>query len=230
MWINNLARAKKITILGKNENQKIGVFLITLSERERERIVFQRLKTGFVRSAEIWQANFPSVEVENVSEIGRSGLGLQSLLSSFQISKVMTTAAALGSFSTAMRIALLESNKRRLYGARLHAIPHVRAILARSIVNLWIGENVARFAIAMANQKNRNLWLISCVAKSFVPCLAEKTVRELGVLMGARGHWEDNGWFHGAFNRIARDISFPRLVHTSSVVCRSHIALSLIHI
>ena len=79
----------------------------------------------------------------------------------------------------------------------------------------------------MANQKNRNLWLISCVAKSFVPCLAEKTVRELGVLMGARGHWEDNGWFHGAFNRIARDISFPRLVHTSSVVCRSHIARSI---
>ena len=192
MWINNLARARNVTILGKNGAQELGIYLATLSDLEKEKVEFQRLHTGFVRSAEIWQANFPSVEVESVSEIGRPGVGLQSLLTSFQISKVMTTAASLGSFSTAMRIALLESNKRQLYGEELHAIPHVRAILEQSIANLWIGENIARFSIAMANQKYRNFWLISCLAKSFVPWLAEKTVRELGVPMGARGHWEDN--------------------------------------
>jgi alkylation response protein AidB-like acyl-CoA dehydrogenase len=231
-WIvNNVGRGAAITLFARTDPaggpRGFSLFLLRRSDLDTESFSpLPRVKPMGVRSCEIGGLRFADCRVPEEARIGALGSGFESTLKSFQVTRTMIPALSLGAADTALRATLDFALSRRLYGDTVFAIPHARTVLVNAFVDLLLCDCVLISAARGLHSSTAQQSVTSAVAKVFVASRAERAVRDLAVILGARYYLREGHWF-GVFQKIVRDLPVVSVGHAGTHVCLYSLGLQL---
>lgn len=164
--------------------------------------------------------------VPDSARVGQPGRGLEIALKSSHPVRIMITGIALGCADTALRLALDFSTRREIFGRRVVDVPYSRRKLVESFADLLLCDVVSYCAARslQAAPDQSSVW--SATAKYLVPTMLDRTVGELGVVLGAR-HYLRSHPRYGAFQKAKRDLLVANFADGNTVVNLKNIALQL---
>lgn len=164
--------------------------------------------------------------VPDSARIGEPGRGLEIALKSSHPVRIMITGIALGCADTALRLALDFTTRREIFGRRVVDVPYSRRKLVESFADLLLCDVVSYCAARslQAAPDQSSVW--SATAKYLVPTMLDRTVGELGVVLGAR-HYLRSHPHYGAFQKAKRDLLVANFADGNTVVNLKSIALQL---
>lgn len=220
--INNATRSCALTVFARTSEKGgprgFSLFLVEKEAAARESFsCLPKVRTHGVRGADISGIRFDEMPVPAEARVGAEGAGLEVMLKGFQLTRTMIAGLSLGAADTALGVTLDFACARRLYGDTVFAIPHVRALLCESFIDLLICE-CASVVIARSFQvEPEQMSVRSAVAKFFVPTTVEGIIRKLSVILGARQYLRQEHC-EGVFQKIYRDNALLSLFDGSTVV------------
>ncbi|MGB8699917.1 MAG: acyl-CoA dehydrogenase [Thermosynechococcaceae cyanobacterium] len=231
--INNATRSKAMTIFAKTDQQagprNFSVFLIEkegLDPTSYQHL--KKIKTHGIRGADISGIRFNQCLIPKASMVGKPGMGLESTLKGFQITRTLCASLSLGAADTALRSTLAFADSRQLYGDRIFSIPVVQQQLVDAFVDIMICECVAISAARAIHVVPEQMSVWSAVVKYFVPTMAENLIQDLSRILGARYYLRESHW-DGIFQKMVRDNAIVSLFDGSTSVNLYAIALSQKH-
>ncbi len=233
--INNAGRAHFGIVLARHADaaSNNGVEGLVLAQVDLKRgrsenlSMWQRVPLSFVRTAEVGRITLGGVRVGPEDVIARDRVALNNLLEGFEFSKIMVSSLAIGAFDTALRLALKEVQERRLYKDAIIKLPHVRDIVVRSFLTHLGAQCLTRLALIGASATPDRLWARANACKAYCGGMLERAAAELSTVMGTRTFVR--GRVTSMFEKIERDLAFPRQIHSSAVVCLHHLTPGLRH-
>ncbi|MEU5726965.1 acyl-CoA dehydrogenase family protein [Micromonospora sp. NPDC047738] len=203
--VGNATRARFVTVLARTGEHDLSLALVDkqqLSDGAVRNLPFVR--TLGLKGHDLSGVEFHDAVLPGDALVGPPGIGVTQVLKTLQITRTAIAAMSLGVMDAVLRMGLGYAMDRRLYGDRIFAIPIIRHQLVQEHVNLFIGEcttlPISR-ALVLAPER-LSLW--SAIAKYLVPVMAEETVHNVGVVMGARSYLRE-GVASGAFQKLQRD-------------------------
>jgi len=207
--IGNAARCAALTVMARTRDEagprSLSLFLVDKSALDPHSFEhLPRIKTHGVRGAHVSGIRFKESFVSDDSLIGGEGTALEQTLKAFQLTRVIIPALALGAADTALRATLDFARTRKLYGARVSALPQVRRTLVEAFIDLLIGDCLTTACARAVQQTPEQMRLYSAVVKYYVPTSLEETIDRLGVVLGARHYLREEHW-HGIFQKLLRD-------------------------
>ncbi|MEO3743398.1 acyl-CoA dehydrogenase family protein [Plantactinospora sp. B5E13] len=207
--INNATRARWICLLARTD-PKGGArgFSLLLVDKEAlpagaYRCLPDALTHG-VRGANISGIGFHDARVPADAVVGPPGTGLEIALKSFQITRTLCAGMSLGLADRALRIATDFAVAHRLYGRALVDLPHAGRTLAEAYADGFVAEAVALVSTRGIQALPGELSVASAVVKYLVPTRTDRTVAELGQVLGARAMLTE-GFADGGFQKTQRD-------------------------
>lgn len=176
-----------------------------------------RIRTLGLRGHDMAGMVFADCPLPASALLGRTGRGMEMVLTTLQYTRTMIAAMALGAADTALRLALGWGRDRRLYGQPIIAIPAVRTMLLGSFLDLLIAECVAMVTARALTVAPRRTSLWAAVTKYLVPNLCERIVRDAAVVLSARSYLRE-GIAGGIFQKIARDVAITSIFEGTQLV------------
>jgi alkylation response protein AidB-like acyl-CoA dehydrogenase len=158
--------------------------------------------------------------------IGPEGSGFALLHRTLTVTRTLCAGLALGATDTALRLVADFALRRRLYGAPAIELPHVRRVLAGAFAELLLLESVTTVA-ARSVQAGISPVFVSALAKYVVPTVAERLVRDLAEVLGARFFLRD-GHPWALFQKVQRDLAIVSVFEGNTAVNLSLIAARLV--
>ena len=207
--IGNAVRCAALTVMARTRDEagprSLSLFLVDKSALDPQSFEhLPRLKTHGVRGAHVSGIRFKESFVSEESLIGGEGTALEQTLKAFQLTRAVIPALVLGAADTALRATLDFARSRKLYGARVTALPQVRRTLVEAFLDLLIGDCLTTACARAVQQTPEQMRLYSAVVKYYVPQSLEETIERLGVVLGARHYLREEHW-HGIFQKLLRD-------------------------
>lgn len=181
----------------------------------------EKLKTLGIRGADISGIIFKSFQQEN-SLIGKPGAGLEIVLKTMQISRLLCASFSLGAADTTLRSALDFSIKRKLYGKEILKLPAVAQKLEASYQKLLMMEAFTLVTSRMVTMAPECMSLYSAVSKFYVTQLADDIIRSSSEVIGARFYLRDSEY--GLTQKMMRDHRVVSLFDGNSDVNKAIIA------
>lgn len=224
--INNAGHASAATVTARTGEGFRGLTLFLLDRAdagEGQWSVLPKIRTHGLRGSAFGGITLAGIPAKDTDVIGKTGEGLEILLQTLQITRVLVGSFALGALDTCLRAALAFARSRRLYGAAITGLEPVARRLADAYAEILIGETVARGACRAAHLAPRQLPLMSACVKYLVPQLATDSIESLSVVLGARSYVAGEHW-HGIFEKMRRDCAVTTLFDGSSPVNLNAIA------
>ncbi|MEE6259644.1 acyl-CoA dehydrogenase family protein [Plantactinospora sonchi] len=207
--INNATRARWICLLARTD-PKGGArgFSLLLVDKEAlpagaYRCLPDALTHG-VRGANISGIGFHDARVPADAVVGPPGAGLEIALKSFQITRTLCAGMSLGLADRALRIATGFAAGHRLYGRPLIELPHAGRTLAEAYADGFVAEATALVSTRGIQALPGELSVASAVVKYLVPTRTDRTVTELGQVLGARAMLTED-FADGGFQKTQRD-------------------------
>jgi alkylation response protein AidB-like acyl-CoA dehydrogenase len=207
--INNATRSDLLCVLARTGAEG-GPRAFSLFLVDKRRIgaagfsTLPKVPTHGIRGADISGLTLTGAEVDTGAMVGPEGSGLETVLKTLQLTRIVCVALSLGAADHALSLAAEFTAGRELYGARLAELPHVHRSLGRSYARLFAAEAVSFAAARAIHTLTAELSVISAVAKAYVPEQIDALVADCGELLGARAFMA--GVFaDGRFQKLERD-------------------------
>lgn len=224
--INNASRADLVCVLARTDPaggpRGFSLLLVdksVLSEGSHRPL--PKVRTHGVRGADISGIAFdnPDVPADIPADalVGAEGAGLEIVLKGFQITRTLCSAMSLGMADHALRIATEFAAGHRMYQRSLIDLPHARRTLAEAYADLLVAEAVSLVATRGIHALPGELSVVSAVVKYLVPTTIERTIAELGQVLGARSLLTE-AYADGRFQKLQRDHRIVGIFDGSTVV------------
>lgn len=226
--VNNATRGNLLCVLARTDPaggpRGFTVFLIDKRATAAGTVrPLPKMPTHGIRGADISGVEFHQARVPAHALIGTVGGGLELVLKSLQLTRIVCVSLSLGAGDHALGLLRRFLSERRLYGRDLADLPHVRVTAGRAVAHQFLAEAVAHTAARAAHQVPEELSVVSAVAKAFVPTLVQGQLRLIGDLLGARGFLTDVEGY-GGFAKLERDHHVVPLFDGSTWVNRAGLA------
>lgn len=218
--INNAGHASAATVAARTGEGFRGLTLFLLQRAAAagdQWSMLPRIETHGLRGSALGGIAFSGFPAADADVVGRTGGGLEILLETLQITRMLVASFALGGLDTCLRAALEFARSRRLYGASIDQMEPVARRLVDAYADLLIGETVAHAACRAAHAAPGQLPLMSACVKYLVPQMACDGIESLAVVLGARSYLAEEHW-HGIFEKMRRDVAVTPLFDGSSPV------------
>jgi len=218
--INNAGHASGATVAARTGDGVRGLtlFLLTPAAADGGRWTpLPKVSTHGLRGSAFGGITFAGLTARDTDVIGRPGQGLEILLHTLQMTRVLVAGFALGALDTCLAAAVSFARSRRLYGAEIIELEPVARRLVDAYTDLLIGETVARGACRAVQLCPDQLPLTSACVKYLVPQMAIDGIESLSVVLGARSYLAGGHW-SGIFEKMRRDCAVTALFDGSSPV------------
>ncbi|AWT45257.1 MULTISPECIES: acyl-CoA dehydrogenase family protein [Streptomyces] len=229
--VNNATRGNLMCVLARTEPSggARGFSLFVIDRRATPAGTVRplpKMPTHGIRGADISGLEFDEARVPAHALVGTVGGGLELVLKSLQLTRIVCVSLSLGAGDHALALLRRFLGERRLYGRYLADLPHARDVAGRAVARQFLAETVAHTAARAAHQIPEQLSVVSAVAKAFVPGLIQGQLRLVGDLLGARGFLTEVEGY-GAFAKLERDHQVVPLFDGSTWVNRAGLAAVL---
>lgn len=223
--INNATRGDALTVLARTDSRggPRGFSLFYCDKRDL--CGYQHLPkiaTHGIRGADISGIRFERCAVPGSARIGELGQGLEIIMKSLQVSRVLVPALSLGALDAGLRQVLAFARSRRIGSGHVAQLPHARRILIESFIELLIADAVVRCGARSIHVLPERLAVHSAVVKYLVPSRVDAALHRLAVLLGARHYLRGS-----PFEKLLRDHALVALFDGSTVVNLSALAQEL---
>lgn len=220
--INNATRGKALSVLAMNENQVLNVHFIKKSDDYQGTFKnIDKLKTLGIRGADISGIEFTEFSQVN-SQIGKAGQGLEIILKTMQVSRLLCASFSLGASDTTLRRAFEFAQARILYGKPIIEIPAVWEKLQKSFQDLLIIEAFSLVCARMVTMNPEVMSLYSAFSKFYTTKIADQIILRSTEVLGARFYIRDSEF--GITQKMMRDHRVVSLFDGNSDVNISIIA------
>ena len=232
--IGNPRRASTLVIFARTnpEGGPRGFSTFMVEKRELPESAYSYLpkfRTHGIRGHEMSGISFDNCPLSPGALLSTPGSGLENLLKSSQVSRIIVTATCLGAVDTALRTTLRFALTRKLYGHTVFAMGPAQRVLVDAFLDLMICDCVAIAATRSLHEAPDQMSVGSAVTKYFVPTTSDQTIRNLATVLGARYYLrEGHDW--GIFEKILRDCAIISVGHLSSTINLSHLASQLLQL
>ncbi|WP_037686456.1 acyl-CoA dehydrogenase family protein [Streptomyces durhamensis] len=221
--INNATRGDLVCVLARTapEGGSRGFSVLMIDKRGLEPGSFRTLPAARlhgIRGADISGVAFTGAEVDRSALIGAEGDGLEIVLKSLQLTRILCAALSLGALDQALDMATGYALARHNHGTPLVELPQSRRLLARSYADLLTAEALTVFAARALHTLPGELSTVSAVTKFLVPTLAEQALGRLSRLVGTRSLLLGDTFEHGRFQKVLRDHRIVGIFDGSSVI------------
>jgi len=201
--INNATKGKALSVLTKNENDVLNVYFVQKNKKYSGSFTnIPKILTLGIRGADISGIEFHQFSQEG-SLLGRPGQGLEIILKTMQISRLLCSSFSLGASDTILRRALEFSLERKLYGKEIIHIPAVSSKLLISYEKLLLIEAFSLMCARFVTMCPEVLSLYSAVSKYYVTKLADEIILSCTEVIGGRFYIRDSQY--GIAQKIMRD-------------------------
>ncbi|MFC0433346.1 acyl-CoA dehydrogenase family protein [Kutzneria buriramensis] len=223
--INNGTRAPLVCLLARTsaEGGSRGFSLFLVDKRELPPSAYSHLpkeRTHGVRGVDISGMTFHGAHIPPGALIGDVGAGIEIVLKTMQLTRIVAVSLSLGAADHALRLAGSFLRRRRLYGRGLAELPAVRTTLGEVAASALLSEVVAMVAARGVHTISTEMSVITSITKALVPTLGDELLRQVGELLGARGVLLDV-FADGAFEKLSRDHRIVAIFDGSTVVNRN---------
>lgn len=228
--INNATRAWALSVFARTGDPGPRGFSLFFVEKSRLPAgaceALPKVPTLGIRGADISGVRFRGCDVGPDALIGAPGSGLELAMKSLQVSRTLVPSLALGLAETALRTTLAWARRRRLYGAPILDIPHVRSTLAEAYLDYLTCDALLHVAARGLHVTPEQQSLCAAVVKSVVPATIEEAIRRLAIVLGSR-HFLRTGHDGGIFQKILREVGLIALFDGSTVINLGAVALQM---
>lgn len=224
--INNASRADLVCVLARTDPaggpRGFSLLLVDKSVLPAgSHRPLPKVRTHGVRGADISGIAFdnPDVPADIPADalVGAEGAGLEIVLKGFQITRTLCSAMSLGMADHALRIATEFAAGHRMYQRSLIDLPHARRTLAEAYADVLTAEAVSLVATRSIHALPSELSVVSAVVKYLVPTTIERTIADLGQVLGARSLLTES-YADGRFQKLQRDHRIVGIFDGSTVV------------
>ncbi|MEQ9407214.1 MAG: acyl-CoA dehydrogenase [Fuerstiella sp.] len=176
-----------------------------------------KILTHGLRGSDVSGIAFDKCSIPADSLLGGTGLGLETALKGFQVTRTLCAAFSLGAGDTALRTTLEFAQQRTLYNELVVELPHASSVLSDAFLDLLICDCVTISGLRAFHAVPGQISVWSAVVKYFVPTTIEAMIQNLSVVMGARYYMRnEHEW--GTFQRVLRDAAIISVFDGSTVV------------
>ncbi|WP_058042025.1 acyl-CoA dehydrogenase family protein [Streptomyces roseifaciens] len=223
--INNATRGRYLCVLARTADAG-GPRGFSLLLVDKTRLApgsyrtLPKVRTHGIRGADISGIVFDGAVVPGTALVGESGAGVETVLTSLQLTRTLCTSLSLGALDHGLDIAVRYARSRVLYGRTLAELPRVRRILGRAAATLAVAESVVDVAARSIHTLTSELSVVSAVTKALVPSLVQDSLDTLAELLGVRGFLSES-YADGAFAKLERDHRIVAVFDGSTAVNRS---------
>ncbi|GAA3873112.1 acyl-CoA dehydrogenase [Streptomyces sedi] len=176
-----------------------------------------RTATVGMRGLPLAGVEFTDCPLGDDAVVGAPGQGLQTALTSFQVTRIALPAVLAGALDTGLRLAVRHLAGRRLYGASALRIPAVRRLLAGAYADLLLSETVTAVAARGAHLTPGESSVHAAGAKYLVTGTLLGAFDDLATAMGAHGYLRAGDT--AFFQKLLRDIRAAQVLHASRAAC-----------
>ena len=178
-----------------------------------------RFHTTGMRGVELGGLEFRDCPIPADAVLGAPGLGVETALRSFQVTRTALPAMTAGILETGLEVTARFADERVLYGRPLAGMPYIRSILANAFTDLLICDCLATVAARSVHLLPGETSLYASAAKYFVATLLIDAMDALSRVLGAQFYIRDGGY--GIFQMHLRDLAPAGFGHTARVACLS---------
>jgi alkylation response protein AidB-like acyl-CoA dehydrogenase len=221
--INNATRGHLICVLARTDPQpgprSLSLLLVdkrALAPGSHRPLPAERLHG--IRGADISGIRFVDAHVGPQAVVGRPGEGLETVLKTLQLTRVLCAALSLGAADHGVALALGYARGQRRFGHPLIELPQTRRLLAQSCADLLLAEAVTIVAGRAIHALPAELFPISAATKYLVPTVVQRALGVLGEVVGARSLLSDDTFEAGRFQKLCRDHRLVGIFDGSTVV------------
>ncbi|MBT0566975.1 acyl-CoA dehydrogenase [Williamsia sp. CHRR-6] len=224
--VTNIARSDMLVAYARTDSTSSSrghsLFLLRRSTARNGSIrMLARFPAAGLRGVQLGGIEFFDTPVPAESLCGRTGQGLEAAVRSFQITRIVIPAMAVGSLDLALRVAVRYARGRRLYGNRVVDLELVRSQIAATFVDLQIADALVAVAARVLHLRPREASLIAAAVKLHVPQLLHAGTTQLSAILGAQFYLRDGE--NALMQKLVRDIGPTAFVHASALTCQQTI-------
>lgn len=228
--INNADRAGALVVFARTDPRRGGrshsLLLLdpaTLPPGRVHRL--PRFGSAGMRGCRLGGLRFDDCPVPAEAVVGGEGDGMETALRAFQVTRAVLPAMAIGTLDTQIRVTARFALARRLYGAPVTDIPHVRSILAGAFADALVGDCLSTVASRALHLLPREASVYSAAAKYLVPKLLLDAADRLALVLGARSYVREGEY--AVFQKNLRDLPLLSLGHAGPANCQATIISQL---
>ncbi|MFI9760740.1 acyl-CoA dehydrogenase [Streptomyces sp. NPDC051963] len=178
-----------------------------------------RFLSAGMRGVQLGGLEFRDCPIPAEAVLGAPGLGMETALRSFQVTRTALPAMTAGILETGLEVAARFADERVLYGRSLAGMPYIRSILADAFTDLLICDCLATVTARSVHLLPGESSLYASAAKYFVATLLMDAMDALSRVLGAQFYIRDGGY--GIFQKHLRDLAPAGFGHTARVACLS---------
>lgn len=221
--IANVERADGLVLFARTDRQagsrSHSQFLLDKAALPPDRFQYlPRYHTGGLRGVQLGGMEFVNCPVPSEAMVGPVGHGMETALRSFQLTRVVLPGVTVGVLDTALRAAVRYALGRKLYGRAVTDLPHPRAVLVDTFVDLLLSDCVSTVAARALHTLPREAGVTAAAAKYLVPTVLVDAVTRLSTLLGAQFYLR--GGDHMIMQKLVRDITPTSVIHASRTTCQ----------
>jgi len=171
-----------------------------------------RVHTHGIRAAEIAGIRFDNCPLTKDALVGEAGAGLEVALKSLQVTRTLTTAAAVGGGEAALRVAMA-------------CAPLDEDVISDAQADLHVAESVALASVRALHVAPEQASVMSAAAKILVPSIVVRMIERLADELGWRACTRDGP--AARFQLLRRDLPILSIFEGSEPVNLQAIAVQL---
>ncbi|MGV1008338.1 MAG: acyl-CoA dehydrogenase family protein [Dermatophilaceae bacterium] len=172
-----------------------------------------RARLHGIRGADISGMRYLDTPVPAGALVGAEGAGLEIVLRTLALTRVMCAPLSAGAAEHALDLAVRHTLTARRFGARVCDLPFSLRRIGEAAADLLLAQVVTRVAARSVHTLPGELAVTSAVTKYLVPVLGQAVVSCCGSLLGAHGLLLDH-----PFQKVARDHRIVGIFDGSAVV------------
>lgn len=179
----------------------------------------ERYPTSGMRGVQLGGVEFDDCPVPEEGIVGRRGLGVETALRSFQLTRIALPGMTIGLLDTALRTALRGARERRLYGGAAADLPLSRTVLAEAFADLLMADMFTTVAARSVHTATAHASVYAAAAKALVPKVLMQAVYRLSELLGSQFYLRRGR--QAFFQKVLRDVQPSAFGHASRVSCQA---------
>ena len=221
--INNATRGHLVCVLARTDPaggpRGFGLLLVDKRWIETDRctpLPAERLHG--IRGADISGIRLSGAVVPENALIGGPGEGLEIVLRTLQLTRVLCGALSLGAADHALALACRHARGQYRFGVPVAALPQTRRMLAEAASDLVLGEAMTLVAARSIHALPGELATVSAATKYLVPTVVQGLLRRLAEVLGARALLTGEQHAGARFQKVLRDHRLVGIFDGSTVV------------
>lgn len=177
-----------------------------------------RLGTSGMRGVHLGGLEIADCPVPAEAVLGTVGHGVENALKAFQLSRIGLPAMMTGALDSALRLAVRQVHRRRLYGRAAAELPYLRSVLAGVFADLLVCEVFAGVVARAVHLVPAEVSCYAAAVKYQVARLLLNAMDRLAEVLGAKGYLREGE--SAVFQKLLRDVRPIGFGHAARAVCQ----------